>query len=233
MAELDRQVFLVTGAGGAIAGSIVDALAAAGAQLALADRLLEHVQARAQRHGALALAADLTTPAGAEQMVARTVERFGHVDGLVHTVGGFAWGRLHQAEPATYDRMFDLNVRSLFYAVRAVLPGMLARDAGFICGISSEPGWSGAANGSALYGAAKAAVATLLRSLDAELKGTAVRVAVLYPMGAVDTPANRKDMPDVDPHTLIDPAELGAAVRFAAGRSVRGRVTELPVHPPR
>ena len=110
---------------------------------------------------------------------------------------------------------------------------MIKQDAGFIAGISSTPGWSGAAKGSALYGAAKAAVATLLRSLDEDLAGSAVRVAVLYPMGAVDTPANRKAMPDVDPGTYIDPAELGAAVRFAAARGVRGRVTELPVYPRR
>jgi NADP-dependent 3-hydroxy acid dehydrogenase YdfG len=166
-------------------------------------------------------------------MVAATTAHFGRVDGLVHTVGGFAMGPLHEAAPDVYDRMFDLNVRSLFYAVRAVLPTMIAQDRGFIAGISSEPGWTGAAKGSALYAAAKSAVATLLRSLDAELARSAVRVAILYPMGAVDTPANRKDMPSVDPRTLIDPAELGAAIRFAAGRSIRGRVTELPVYPPR
>lgn len=233
MAELDRQTFIVTGAGGAIAGAIIDALAAGGANLALIDRNADHVKPRAERFGALALGADLTTPAGADEMVTRVVERWGRVDGLVHTVGGFAMGRLHEADPATYDRMFDLNVRTLFNAVRAVLPRMLARGTGFIAGIASQPAWTGSANGSALYAAAKAAVATLLRSLDEELKGTAIRTTILYPMGAVDTIANRREMPDVDPNTLIDPAELGAAIRFAAGRSMRGRVTEIPVYPPR
>jgi NADP-dependent 3-hydroxy acid dehydrogenase YdfG len=233
MPTLAQQTFIVTGAAGSIAGSIVDALAAAGARLALVDHESPRLAERARAHGALEFPADLLSPAGAAEMIAGVTAALGPVDGLVHTVGGFAWGPVHEATADVYDRMFDLNVRTLFNAVRAVLPDMRARGRGFIAGISSQPGWSGASPNTALYGAAKAAVATLLRSLDGELTGTAIRVAILYPMGAVDTPANRRDMPEVSPDTLIDPAELGAAIRFAAERSPRGRVTEIPVYPPR
>ncbi len=233
MPTLAQQTFLVTGASGAIAASIIDSLADAGARLVLVDREARKVEERAKQVGGLAVAADLTTVAGAAEMVARAKAHFGKVDGLIHTVGAFAWGKLADADDDVYDRMFDVNVRSLYYAVRAVLPEMLAQNSGFIAGISSQPGWSGASPNTALYGAAKAAVATLLRSLDGELVGSAVRVAVLYPMGVVDTAANRRDMPDASPETFIDPAELGATIRFAAERGVRGRVTELPVYPPR
>jgi NADP-dependent 3-hydroxy acid dehydrogenase YdfG len=233
MRELADQVLIVTGAGGAIAAPIVDALADAGARLALVDTEAARVEERARRVGGLALGADLTTVAGAEGMVREVTAQAGRVDGLVHTVGGFAMGRLAEVDPAVYDRMFDLNVRSLFYAVRSLLPQLLERGSGFICGISSEPGFTGAAPGSALYGAAKSAVATLLRSLDRELAHSAVRVTIVYPMGAVDTPANRREMPDADPTRWIDPAEIGQAIRFAAGRSPRGRLLELPIYPPR
>jgi hypothetical protein len=52
-------------------------------------------------------------------------------------------------------------------------------------------------------------------------------------MGAIDTPANRKDMPNADPRTFIDPGEIAATILHAATRSARGRLSELPVHPPR
>src|SRR4051794_7812626 len=106
MASLKDQVYVVTGAGGAIARPILRLFAAAGAQLVVVDRTLEHAQAAAGEVGGLPLAADLTTPAGAEAVVRATVEQRGRVNGLIHTVGGFAMGRVHEVDPAQYDRMF-------------------------------------------------------------------------------------------------------------------------------
>ncbi len=233
MAPLTDRVFVVTGAAGALAGAIVRCLAHAGAKLVLVDRHEDRVRERAREHHALPLAADLSTLDGAITMANAVVGRHGRIDGLVHTVGGFAMGRIVDGDAATYERMFDLNVRTLFNVLRAVAPGMLARGDGFICGISSEPGWTGKAPGTALYGAAKAAATSLLRTLEAEARGTQVGVCIVYPMGAIDTPANRKDMPDADPKTFIDPNEIAASILHAATRSARGRLSELPIHPPR
>lgn len=233
MTTLQDRVFVLTGAGGAIAGPIARAFAHAGARLVLVDRHEEHVAERAREFRALPLGADLTTLAGAASMANDVVGRWGRIDGLVHTVGGFAMGRIVDSDAATYDRMFDLNVRTLFNVLHAVAPAMLARGDGFICGISSEPGWTGRAPGTALYGAAKAAATSLLRTLELEAKGTQVGVCIVYPMGVVDTPANRRDMPNVDPRTFIDPGEIAASILHAATRSTRGRLTELPIHPPR
>jgi NAD(P)-dependent dehydrogenase (short-subunit alcohol dehydrogenase family) len=104
---------------------------------------------------------------------------------------------------------------------------------GFIAGFSSEPAWHGEGPGAPLYAAAKSAVATLLRSLDGELGGTSIQVSIVYPMGVVDTPANRHAMPDADPEHFIDPAEIAETLLHAAGRSMRGRLLELPIFPPR
>ena len=76
-------------------------------------------------------------------------------------------------------------------------------------------------------------MAHLLHSLDAELHGKGVRVAIVYPMGAVDTPANRRDMPDFDPAGYIDPDEIAETIVFAATRGPRARLRELPVWPAR
>jgi NADP-dependent 3-hydroxy acid dehydrogenase YdfG len=215
METLRDQVYVVTGGKGAIARAILAAFGEAGARTVVAD--LPEV--------------DLTKPQGAESLVRDVIAREGRLDGLVHTVGGFTMGKVHEAPLSDYDRMFDLNVRTLFYVARALVPHFLQQKRGFLAAFSSEPGWKGAAPGAALYGAAKSAVATLLHSIDGELAGTDARVAVIYPMGAVDTPANRRDMPDFD--RFIDPRDLAEAIVFAAQRSRAGRVIDQAVHPPR
>jgi NADP-dependent 3-hydroxy acid dehydrogenase YdfG len=215
MEKLDARVYVVTGGKGAIGRAVVAAFAAAGARAVVAD--LPEV--------------NLLDAAGAEALVRDVLTREGRLDGIIHTVGGFAQGKLHEAPLADYDRMFDLNVRSLFHVARAILPHFLETRRGFLAAFSSEPGWTGASPGSALYGAAKSAVTTLLRSLDGELGGTDVRVAVVYPMGAVDTPANRRDMPGFE--RFIDPREIAETLVHAAQRSRAGRLLELAIHPPR
>ena len=215
MQTLDAQVYVITGGKGAIGRAIVSAFAVAGAKAVVAD--LPEV--------------DLLSADGAKTLVREVLDREGRLDGVVHTVGGFTMGKVHEAPLADYDRMFDLNVRSLFHVARAVVPHFLATGRGFLAAFSSEPGWTGASPGSALYGAAKAAVATFLHSLDGELAGTDARVAVVYPMGAVDTPANRRDMPGFD--RFIDPRDIAETIIHAARRSRAGRMLDLAVYPPR
>jgi len=229
--SLGERVFLVTGGGGAIGQSIVRAFVRAGGKVAVVERRPD--VASIEKVGALPVAADLSTPEGAEAMVRETLAKLGRIDGLIHTVGGFAMGKVHEADLATYERMFDVNVRTLFLAIRAVMPAFLAQKSGFVCGFASLPAWTGSAPGSGLYGAAKSAVATMLRSLDGDLAGTDIGVSIVYPMGVVDTPANRKDMPDADPGRWIDPEEIAHSILFAATRSPRGRIIELPISPPR
>jgi NAD(P)-dependent dehydrogenase (short-subunit alcohol dehydrogenase family) len=228
---IEGKVFVVTGGTGAIARPILAAFARAGARVVAVGHEAGRARAVADPLGGIGIGADLTRPEGAEEMV-RTVEReLGRVDGLIHTVGGFAMVKVQDATPADYDRMFDLNMRSLFYTARAVVPLLTRQRSGFLAGFSSEPAWTGQGPERSLYAAAKAAVATFLRSLDGELAGTGVRVAIVYPMGAVDTPSNRANMPGFDEARYIDPVEIAETLLFAASRGARGRLLELPIFP--
>ena len=229
---LAGKFFIITGAGGAISSAINRAFHDAGAQLALADRPGNAERARDQLSTGLAVAVDLTSLEGAQNMVAATLAHYGRIDGLIHTVGGFGTGKILEFKPDDFTRMFDVNLKTLVFAVAAILPEVLKQD-GFIGGISAAQVARGSGAGAALYTAAKGAVALYLKSLDAELKGSSAKAGVLYPMGAVDTPANRRDMPDADPNTWIDPAEIAAAFVYMASRSARGRVLEMQVFPPR
>ena len=222
-------VYIITGGGGAIAGAVAETFRGSGARLTLADHSGEVVLRRAEELGALAVVADLTSEAEAARMVEETVRVHGRVDGLIHTAGGFARGPAVEAGSALYERMFDVNVRTLFCAVKAVLPRLLAQDSGFVAGFSSSAVWRGGGAEMALYAAAKGAVALYLRSLEQELRHTGVGVAIVYPMAPVDTEANRRAMPEADTGSWVDPAEIASALLFASTRPRRGRLFELPV----
>jgi NADP-dependent 3-hydroxy acid dehydrogenase YdfG len=228
-----RGNYVITGGAGAIAGHVAQAFADAGARLALVDVAPERLEERARQLGALALPADLTSLEAATEMVRSAIEKLGGIDGLIHTTGGFAMAPAHQAGPGLYDRMLDLNLRTLFTVSRAVLPHFVDRGAGFLAGFSAMPAWQcSGGGGMSLYAAAKAAVTAYLRAIDDELGSQGVRTAVVYPLGVVDTPANRSSMPEADPSKWIDPAEIANALLFAATRGPRGRLTDLPVAPP-
>lgn len=233
MSSLQEKVYILTGGAGAIAGAIGKSFAKAGARLALVDAHPGATSERAREWGGMSFVANLTHYPDAEALVRQVRERMGRLDGLIHTVGGFAAAPIQNSDPTLYDQMFDLNMRTLFYMTRAIIPELLSQKDGFIAGIAAGAAWKGAGAGMALYAAAKAAVATYLRSLDAELGGTEIRVTVVYPMGTVDTPANRKSMPEADPMSWINPDEIGEALVYAASRSPQGRVLELPIFPPR
>src|SRR5689334_12092712 len=111
--DVSDQVFIVTGGGGAIARPIVERFSRAGAKVVVVERALEHARARAAEVGGLAVAADLTRAADAAAMVTEVLRTLGRLDGLIHTVGGFVMGALADADEAQYDRMFDVNVRTL------------------------------------------------------------------------------------------------------------------------
>jgi NADP-dependent 3-hydroxy acid dehydrogenase YdfG len=220
---LTDKVFVVTGAGGQIAAHINAALLEAGAKLFLVDRTAKHTPAGDS------VAADLTSLEGARAVTRLAVERFGRIDGVIHTVGGFTAERILEFRGETYEAMFDTNLKTLVHIAVATLPE-LEKTNGFLGGIAAGQAARGAGAGAALYTAAKGAVALYLKSIAAEIK--TVRAGVVYPMGTVDTSSNRENMPTADPRTWIDPREIAQSFVFMAARGMNGRVLEVQVHPP-
>jgi len=229
--SLSGTVTLITGGAGALAGSVARAFADVDSTLVLAD--LQAPTQRARSLGATAVAADLLDVDAARELVTRVVQEHGRLDHVIHTVGGFTMGSAWEASDADYDHMFDLNMRSVFQVGRAALPQLRSQGRGLLATVSAGQAYRGGAAGVSLYAAAKSAVAAWTRSVDAELSGTDVRATVLFPMGVIDTEANRAAMPDADTSTWIDPDDLASALVFAASTSRRGRLVDLPVHPGR
>ena len=135
---LQGKAFLITGAGGALSRALIPAFHQAGARLFLSDPRPERMAERAQAVGAKTFVADLTRLEEALAL-ARFVEEEAPLYGVVHTVGGFAAGRFLDTDPGLYDWMLDLNLRTTFNLLKAVLPYMAKRKEGFFAAFAAGP----------------------------------------------------------------------------------------------
>lgn len=233
MEQLKDKTFIITGAGGSVAGAVAEALAKAGARSLLVDRDAVRIQGLSSSVGSPMLEADVSTLEGAQASLEKTKEHWGKVDGLIHLVGDVLLGRVLDLDIQSYDDVFDTNMRSLFYMTRVILPELLERDEGFIAGIASQEAWGGGAAEASLFAAAKSAVASFLRSLEAELEDSSVGISIIYPMGPIDTASNRQKLARSDHLRFIKPETIAAALISAAQLSDGGRLVELPIYPPR
>ncbi|HET9084403.1 MAG TPA: SDR family NAD(P)-dependent oxidoreductase, partial [Candidatus Limnocylindrales bacterium] len=146
MFSLKDRVALVPGGGGGIGAPMAEALAKAGAKVAVAGRTAETLQGAVDRVTAagsegLAIAGDATREEDAERMVKETVDRFGRVDIVVNAVGGGAGKVLHPAEEYprdAWDWIMELNVRSTLIPTQAAARSMIERgEGGAILNITS------------------------------------------------------------------------------------------------
>jgi NAD(P)-dependent dehydrogenase (short-subunit alcohol dehydrogenase family) len=151
--------------------------------------------------------------------VKRLAEDAGEVDVLVNNAG-FSWfGPTADLEPAVFDQMFAANVRSAYYLVAAIAPGMAKRGSGSIINLGSMAGQVGLAGGAA-YGATKAALAALTRAWAAEFSPQGVRVNTVAPGPAYTEGAAPERITALGGTTLLaraaQPAEIAEAIAFLA-----------------
>lgn len=202
------KVILVTGGFGALGRAVVAELAIQGAKVVAVD-----VAPQGGAEGAaLALpGVDITDPAAAEQAVASVVDRLGGIDGLVNVAGGFTWETILDGSVESWDAMYRINVRTALLMSQAVAR-RLAGKGGAIVNIGANASTK-AAMGMGAYAASKAGVARLTEALAEELKDQGVRVNAVLP-SIIDTPVNRKDMPDAEFDRWVAPAALAKVVAF-------------------
>jgi NAD(P)-dependent dehydrogenase (short-subunit alcohol dehydrogenase family) len=220
MAALSEKVALITGGTGGLGQAVVPIFAEAGARLVLPDRRQGRL---AKRFPALAESSrhrlldncDITQPEQMNAAVEAALASFGRIDVLVHTVGGYTAGKLpHETSLETWDRMQALNARTTFSANQAVIPAMLAQQAGRILNIAARPALAAGARDVA-YSASKSAVARITESIAKAYQRDGIRANALLP-GTIDTPANRQALPEADFSRWIQPQDLAQLLVFLA-----------------
>jgi NAD(P)-dependent dehydrogenase (short-subunit alcohol dehydrogenase family) len=126
---------------------------------------------------------------------------------------------VHATSEATWQKLQDLNVRTLLNAVHAVVPLMLARGRGQVVNVGANAALRGAGRMGA-YIAAKSEVLRLTESMAAELREHGINVNCVMP-SIIDTPENRADMPKADFGKWVAPADLAAVIAFLASDAAR------------
>lgn len=235
MFDFSNRVVMVAGATGNLGGAVARAFYAAGAHLVLADRASNRLPglfpelADSQEH-LLVSGVDVNDPMAVQRWVEAALDRFGRIDVLANTVGGYRAGKPVQETPLeTWDFMLSLNARSAFLLSRVVVPPMLEQGHGRIIHTAARAGLRGSANAAA-YAASKSAVIRLVESLAAELKSTGITVNCVLP-GTIDTPQNRAAMPDADHSRWVPPEAIADVFLFLASEAARAvSGAALPVY---
>ncbi len=214
---MTARTFAITGGFGVLGAAVARAALASGARVALIDMAPAPA---GLADGVLALGGvDLTSAAAAADAFATIADRLGGLDALVNVAGGFRWQTLEDGDLEAWGRLYAINTLTNATASKAALPHLLASKAGRIVSVGAN-GAVKAAAGMGAYAASKAGVHRLTESLAEELKGRVTVNAVLPSI--IDTPENRKDMPDADFGAWVSPDEVAQAILWLASEQASG-----------
>lgn len=214
---------VITGAGGGLGSATCRVFAESGATVIAVDRHWNQPQPFAT------IVADLTTAEGCAAMIAEALKH-GPVDALVHLVGGFSGGSpVAETSDQTWDLMMNVNLRIAFQVIRAALQPMLQARRGKIAAIGARAAVEPAPNFAA-YAVSKAALVALVKNVAAEGKESGITANVVLP-STIDTPANRRAMPQSDFSRWVAPesiAKLLVWLTSDAAADVSGAV--IPIY---
>ena len=234
--ELSGKIAVVSGASGNLGAAVVRRLYAEKVRLALIDRneqsLREALRAESiDDRDVLVGKVDLTHKGEVDRFIEQVAEKYGRVDIMVNTAGGYKPGKpVHEMDEAFWNGVLDLNAKIAFFLSGAVARTMLAQGTkGRIVNIAGKAGLSAFATGAA-YSAAKAAVLRLTESMSAELLKHGITVNAILP-STIDTPQNRESDPKADFSKWVAPESLADVIAFVcsdAARDISGAA--IPVY---
>ena len=231
--NLNQKIAIVTGGASGFGAAIAQRMALAGASVMVADLNAEGAHSiaekiRAAGGQASSIAADVSDRASFENMVSRTRQDLGGLDILVNNAG-----TTHRNKPALqvteeeFDRVYKVNVKSLFWAAQTVLPGFVEQGSGCIVNVASTTGVR-PGPGLSWYSGSKAAMINLTKGLALEFAKSGVRINAVNPMigetamlgdfmGMEDTPENRERfLMRIPLGRFTRPADVASAVTFLA-----------------
>lgn len=221
--HLNDKISIITGAASGIGRASAIEFASLGATVVVSDINAEGAEATAEHirsagGTAVAVHTDVTDETQVANLVKTAVDQFGRLDVLYNNAGGSRPTPTQDVSPADFRRVVDLNLNSMYYGIHAALPIMIEQGAGTILSTTSGAGL-GAVPGLAAYGAAKAGMISLTRSIAAEFGPHGIRANIISP-GSMDTTGFRMwldSLPgsDEDYFSQIPSGRLGSAEDIA------------------
>jgi NAD(P)-dependent dehydrogenase (short-subunit alcohol dehydrogenase family) len=157
---------------------------------------------------------NLTNEEETNAFVQSSIEKYGRIDAALLLVGGFAMGNIAATSGADLRQQFSLNFETAYYVTRPLFQHMQQNNSGRIVFIGARPSLV-ALQGKGLlaYSLSKSLLFKLAEYLNEEVKGKNIAVSVVVP-STLDTPVNRKNMPDTDPENWVKPGQLAEILEF-------------------
>lgn len=192
MFDLNNKVAVVTGSRRGIGKGIADRLAYAGAKVVLSDIDLKETEEAAReisgsrKTETMAVKCDVSKKSEVENLIKKTIERFGKIDILVNNAGIYFEKQFLEYSEDEWDKLLDINLKGVYLCSQAALKEMVKRNYGKIVNISSIAGFKGFPNASA-YCASKAGIINLTRELALEVAKNKINVNSVAP-GLIETP---------------------------------------------
>jgi NAD(P)-dependent dehydrogenase (short-subunit alcohol dehydrogenase family) len=220
MNSLDGTIVAITGAFGNLGLVTAQVLAERGAKVALIGRGKAPANLPASLASAcIASGVDLAERDAAQRAMGLIVSQLGGLNALVNVAGGFSWETIADGSADTWERMFDVNVKTTLNASKAALHHLTKSAGGRIVNIGAM-GALKAGMGMGAYAASKAGVMRLTEALAEELKDKGATVNAILP-SIIDTPQNRADMPDADVSRWVTPEQIGAVIAFLLSKEAQ------------
>ncbi len=206
------QSIIVTGGFGVLGQAVSKAFADRGDKVARVDFA---PSAPSTFDGALDIGGvDLTDATATRAALDKVVAAHGGIDALVNIAGGFTWETLEDGLIESWMRMQSMNLITAATITKLALPELKKSAQGRIVNIGAGAALK-AGMGMGAYAASKSGVHRLTEALAEELSGSSVTVNAVLP-SIIDTPTNRKDMPDADPGDWVTPESIANVILFLA-----------------
>lgn len=232
-AGLRGKTAVITGGGRGIGAAIAERLAALGATVVVCGRTAEPLRQTAEKIAgaggqAEALTCDVSDLASVESLARRVQQTFGRCDVLVNNAGvGSFSSPLHQLPPSEWDQVMNINLRGVYYCIRAFAPMMIAAGGGDIVNISSIASKNPLPNGAA-YAASKWGLNGLSYSVAEELRNFNIRVTVICP-GSTATELSPHQ--GKDPSKMLQPSDIAHAVEMIVTQAPQSFASEIVIRP--
>jgi NAD(P)-dependent dehydrogenase (short-subunit alcohol dehydrogenase family) len=173
---------------------------------------------------------DLASEDNTAAFVKSVIEKYKTIDTAILTVGGFAMGKIADTSAKDVYKQYQLNFETAYTIARPVFVQMIKQNAGRIFLVGSKPGMNpNNSKDMTAYGLAKSLIFHLAGLMNEEAKGYDVVTNVIVP-GTIDTPQNRKAMPEADFNNWVNPEEIASIICYYssdAARSLREPIIKI------
>lgn len=222
------NTFIITGANGSLGTAVVKKFLAENHTVIAVDHGSNHLDFAKDNPKFKLHTVDLTNETDSEKFVKEAISTYGTIHGGILLAGGFAMGDVAGTDNAALKEMISLNFETAYHVARPLFQHLKQNGYGRLVFTGARPGLKHEeGTGKIAYTLSKSLLFTLADILNKEAKGTNVVTSVIAP-STIDTPPNRKSMPDADTGKWVKPEQIAELLAFIC--SEKGDALREPIY---